>query len=124
MEGAGAVHPETPAMSGVDPRLALAVAKYLCRYRSVGLLRLALDLLKDPSLREVWQKLGVDPAQALSGGPLLFKAARIVREHVEYLEQRGVAEFVETAAYAFPNLVNVVYLPGVNVANWKGKPCP
>ena len=111
-------------MTAVDPRLALAAAKHLCRRRSVGLLRLTLDLLKDPGLREVWLKLGVDPAQALAGGPLLFKAARVVREHVEYLEYRGVAEFVETAAYAFPNLVNAVYLPGVNVANWKGKPCP
>jgi hypothetical protein len=110
-------------MTDVDPRLALAIAKHLCRHRSVGLLRLALDLLKDPSLREVWLKLGVDPSQTLSGGPLLFKAARIVMEHVEYLEYRGVAEFVGTAARALPNLVNVVYLPGVNVANWKGRPC-
>ncbi len=110
-------------MSGVDPRLALAAAKYLCRHKSVGLLRLTVDLLKDPSLREVWLKLGVDPSQAAAGGPLLFKAARIVQEHVEYLEHRGVAEFVETAARVLPNLVNVVYLPGVNVANWKGKPC-
>jgi len=110
-------------MSGVDPRLALAVAKYLCRHRSVGLLRMTLDLLKDPSLREAWLKLGVDPAQALPGGPLLFKAARIVMEHVEYLEYRGVAEFVGTVARRLPNLVNVVYLPGVNVANWKGRPC-
>jgi len=123
MEGAGAVHPETPAMSVVDPRLALAVAKYLCRHRSVGLLRLALDLLKDPSLRETWLKLGIDPSQVAAGGPLLFKAARIVMEHVEYLEYRGVAEFVGTVARVLPNLVNVVYLPGVNVANWKGKPC-
>ncbi len=110
-------------MTGIDPRLALAVAKYLCRHRSVGLLRLTIDLLKDSSLREVWLKLGVDPSQAATGGPLLFKAARIVREHVEYLEQQGVAEFVGTVARVLPNLVNVVYLPGVNVANWKGRPC-
>ncbi len=110
-------------MSGVDPRLALAIVKYLCLHRSVGLLRLALDLLKDPELREVWLKLGVDPSQAAAGGSLLFKAARIVMEHVEYLEQQGVAEFVGTVARVLPNLVNVVYLPGVNVANWKGRPC-
>jgi hypothetical protein len=109
--------------SAVDPRLALAAARYLCRHRSVGLLRMTLDLLKEPELREVWKKLGVDPAQALPGGPLLFKAARIVQEHVQYLEQRGVAGFVETAVYVFPNLMNVVRLPGINVANWKGKPC-
>jgi len=107
----------------VDPRLALAIAKYLCRHKSVGLLRMTLDLLKEPGLREVWMKPGVDPAQALSGGPLLFKAMRIAQEHVEYLEQRGVTEFVETVAYVFPNLINVAYLPGINVANWKGKPC-
>ena len=111
-------------MTAVDPRLALAVARYLCHHRSVGLLRLALDLLKDPSLREVWLKLGVDPSQAAAGGPLLFKAARIVQEHVQYLEQRGVAGFVETAVYVFPNLMNVVRLPGIQVANWRGRPCP
>ncbi|MFZ8840565.1 MAG: hypothetical protein ACO2PM_16935 [Pyrobaculum sp.] len=94
-------------MSGVDPRLALAAAKYLCHHRSVGLLRLTIDLLKDPELRETWKKLGVNPAQTLLGGPLLFKAAQIVQGHVQYLEYRGVAEFVKTA----------------NVANWKGKPC-
>jgi hypothetical protein len=110
-------------MMAVDPRLALAAAKYLCRHRSVGLLRMTLDLLRDPELRETWKKLGVDPAQAAAGGPLLFKAARIVMEHVEYLEYRGVAEFVGTVARALPNLVNVAYLPGVNVANWKGRLC-
>ncbi len=107
-------------MTAVDPRLALAVARYLCRHRSVGLLRLTIDLLKDPSLRGVWLKLGIDPAQS---GPPLFKAARIVQEHVQYLERRGVAEFVESAVYAFPNLTNVMRLPGINVANWKGRPC-
>ena len=125
MGGAGAVYQRAPAagggMTAVDPRLALAIARYLCRHRSVGLLRLALDLLKDSSLREVWAKLGVDPSAA--GGPLLFKAARVVQEHVTYLQQRGVAEFVESAVYVFPNLMNVVRLPGINVANWTGKPC-
>ena len=110
-------------MTAVNPRLALAVARYLCRHRSVGLLRMTLDLLKEPELREVWKKLGVDPAQALPGGPLLFKAARVVQEHVQYLEQRGVAEFVESAVFVFPNLMNVMRLPGINVANWTGKPC-
>jgi len=110
-------------MTAVNPRLALAVARYLCRHRSVGLLRMTLDLLKEPELREVWKKLGVDPAQALPGGPLLFKAARVVQEHVQYLEQRGVAEFVESAVFVFPNLMNVMRLPGINVVNWTGKPC-
>jgi hypothetical protein len=63
------------------------------------------------------------PLSSRGGRPPLFKAMRIVREHAEYLEQQGVAEFVETVAHVFPNLVNVVYLPGVNVANWRGKPC-
>jgi hypothetical protein len=110
-------------MTAVNPRLALAIAKYLCRHRSVGYLRLALDLLKDPELREAWRELGVDSAKALAGGNLLLKAARIVAEHVEYLEYRGVAEFVWTVALRLENLKEVVYLPGVNVANWKGKPC-
>jgi hypothetical protein len=111
-------------MTAVDPRLALAAAKYLCRHRSVGLLRLALDLLKDPDLREVWLKLGVDPAQALPGGPLLFKAMRIAQEHVQYLQQRGVAEFIESAVFVYPELKEAARLPGVNVVNWRGKPCP
>jgi hypothetical protein len=111
-------------MTAVDPRLALAAARYLCRHRSVGYLRLTLDLLKEQGLRETWLKLGVDPAKALAGGNLLLKAARIVAEHVEYLEYRGVAEFVWTVALRFENLKEVVYLPGVNVANWRGKPCP
>jgi hypothetical protein len=110
-------------MTAVDPRLALAAAKYLCRHHSVGLLRMTLDLLKEPELREVWPKLGVDPAQALPGGPLLFKAARVVQEHVAYLQQRGVAELIESAVYVFPNLMNVARLPGINVANWTGKLC-
>jgi len=110
-------------MTAVDPRLALAAAKYLCRHRSVGLLRLALDLLRDPSLRETWLKLGVDPAQALPGGPLLFKAARIAQEHVQYLEQRGVAEYVESAVYAYPGLKETARLPGIQVVNWKGRQC-
>jgi len=110
-------------MSGVNPRLALAVAKYLCRHRSVGLLRLALDLLKDPSLREAWKELGVDPSQAAAGGPLLFKAARIVQEHAQYLEQRGVAEYVESAVYAYPGLKETARLPGIQIVNWKGRQC-
>jgi hypothetical protein len=110
-------------MAAVNPYLALAAARYLCRHRSVGLLRMTLDLLRDPELSETWKKLGVDPAQALSGGHLLFKAVRIVQEHVEYLQQRGAADFIETAVYVFPNLMNVVRLPGINVANWTGKPC-
>jgi len=110
-------------MTAVGPRLALAVAKYLCRYRSAGLLRMALDLLRDPELREVWRRLGVEPAQAQAGGLMLFKAARIVREHVEYLQQRGAAEFVETAVYVYPGLKEAARLPGIQVANWKGKPC-
>jgi hypothetical protein len=110
-------------MTAVDPRLALAAANYLCRYKSVGLLRLTLDLLKEPELREAWQKLGVDPAQALSGGPLLFKAVRIAQDHVQYLQQWGVAEFIESVVFTCPELKEAARLPGINVANWKGKPC-
>jgi len=110
-------------MTAVDPRLALAAAKYLCRHRSVGLLRMTLDLLRDPELREAWKKLGVDPAQALPGGPLLFKAARIVQEHVQYLEQRGVAEYVESAVYAYPGLKETARLPGIQIVNWTGRQC-
>jgi hypothetical protein len=110
-------------MTAVDPRLALAAAKYLCRHRSVGLLRMTLDLLRDPELREAWKKLGVDPAQALLGGPLLFKAVRIARGHVQYLEQRGVAEYVESAVYAYPELKETARLLIIQVVNWTGKHC-
>jgi len=110
-------------MTAVDPRLSLAAAKYLCRHRSAGLLHMTLDLLRDPELREVWRRLGVEPAQASPGGPLLFKAARVLQEHVEYLQQRGAAEFVETAVYVYPGLMEAARLPGIQVANWLGKPC-
>jgi len=109
-------------MTAVDPRLALAAAKYLCRYRSAGLLRMALDLLKDPELREVWRRLGVEPAQARAGGPLLFKAARVLQEHVEYLQQRGAARYIETVV-KHSEVVGTIWLPGVKVVNWLGKPC-
>jgi hypothetical protein len=109
-------------MTAVNPRLALAAAKYLCRHYSVGLLRMALDLLKDPELREVWRSLGIDPAQAQAGGPLLIKAVRVLQEHVEYLEQRGAARYVETAA-KHSELMGTIWLPGVKVANWAAKPC-
>ena len=107
----------------ISPRLALAIAEYLCRYRSVGLIRMTLDLLRERELRDVWKRLGVDTAQMKPNSPLLFKAMRIVKEHVQYLEQLSVAEFVESTVFTYPELKEAVYLPGIQVANWKGTPC-
>ncbi len=107
----------------ISPRLALAIAEYLRRHKSVGLLRLTLDLLKEPELREAWRKLGVDPAQVRPGDPSLFKAVRIAREHVEYLQQYGVAEYIHTAVFTFGEPRELLFLPGIQVANWRGKPC-
>ena len=107
----------------ISNKLALTVAKYLCRHRSVGLLRLTFDLLKDPELRETWRKYGVDPALIKPGDPLLFKAVRIVQEHVEYLQQRGAVEYIDSVVYAYGEPRELLFLPGIQVANWRGKTC-
>jgi hypothetical protein len=81
-------------------------------------------LLKDPELRDVWLKLGIDPAQVRPGSPLLFKTMRTVQDHVLYLEQRGVAEYVGSAVFTYGEPAReLLYLPNIQVVNWKGKPC-
>jgi hypothetical protein len=107
----------------MSARLTLAIAEYLCRHRSAGLIRITLDLLKDPELREAWRKLGIDPAQVRPGDPLLFKAVKIVQEHVEYLQRYNVAEYIHSAVFTFGEPRELLFLPGIQVANWKGKPC-
>jgi hypothetical protein len=108
-----------------DLRLALAAAKYLCRWGSAGVVRMALDLLRDKSLAEVWAALGIDPR-----APDVPRAAAYVRACVQYLQQRGVAEYVDTVRRFYDwrgpkgeGTTDYIYLSGLDVANWKGKPC-
>jgi hypothetical protein len=97
----------------MNPRLALAVARYLCRHRSVGLYRLVDDLLKDPALLPVFAEMGAvemvggAPAAPRPGTPKWWRAYGAVRDAVLYLETRGV----------------VKYMPKLEVGNWIGKPC-
>jgi hypothetical protein len=97
----------------MNPRLALAAARYLCQHRSVGVYRLVDDLLKDSSLLSVFAELGAvevvggAPAAPRPGTPEWWRAYSAVRDAVLYLEARGVAK----------------YLPKLEVANWIGTPC-
>jgi len=97
----------------MSARLALAVAKYLCQHRSVGLYRLIDDLLRDPRLLPVFAELGAvevvggAPAAPRPGTSEWWRAYGAVRDAVLYLETRGVAK----------------YLARLDVVNWIGKPC-
>ena len=97
----------------MNPRLALATAKYLCQRRSVGLYRLVNDLLKDSSLLPVFAELGAvevvggAPAAPRPDTPEWWTAYGAVRDAVLYLETKGVAK----------------HLPKLEVVNWIGKPC-
>jgi len=94
-------------------RLALAAARYLCQYRSVGLYRLVNDLLRDPDLLPMFAELGAvevvggAPAAPRPGTAEWWRARGAVRDAVLYLEAKGVAK----------------YLPKLEVVNWIGKPC-
>jgi len=65
----------------------------------------------------------VETAQIRPGDPLLFKAVRIIREHVEYLQQRGAVRYIDSAVFTFGEPRELLYLPKIQVANWIGKPC-
>ena len=94
-------------------RLALAVAKYLCQHRSVGLFRPVDDMLRDPALRPVSAEIGavemIDELLAVPrpGTAEWQRAYDAVRKTVLYLEIRGV----------------VRYIPDLEVVNWVGKLC-
>ncbi|MCC6020952.1 MAG: hypothetical protein LM577_06270 [Thermoproteaceae archaeon] len=94
-------------------RIALAVAKYLCRHLSAGIFRLVDDIVRDPSLLPVLAGLGAVetvggvPAAPRPGAPGWWRAHDAVLDAVLYLEARGVAK----------------YLPDVGVVNWAGRPC-
>jgi hypothetical protein len=97
----------------MNPRLALAAARYLCYHRSVGLYRLVDDLLKESSLLPVFAELGA--VEVVGGAPAAprpdtaewWKAHGAVKDAVLYLETRGV----------------VKYLSQLEVVNWIGKTC-
>jgi hypothetical protein len=97
----------------VNPRLALATARYLCQRHSVGLYRLVDDLLRDASLLPVFAEIGAvevvggAPAAPRPGTPEWWRAYSAVKDAVLYLEARGV----------------VKYLSQLEVVNWIGKPC-
>jgi len=86
-----------------DSRITAAVAAYLCRHRSVGILRLVDDLLKLPGVRKAL-KLSHPPAPDT---PEWWRAYNAVTEAVRELAGAGAAE----------------YLASVGVVNWRGPPC-
>jgi len=97
----------------ISYRVALAVAKYLCRHLSVGMYRLVDDLLRDSSLLPAFAEVGA--VEVVGGVPVAprpgtaewWRAYAAVRDAVLYLEARGV----------------VKYLPKLEVVNWIAKPC-
>ena len=86
-----------------------AVAAYLCRHRSVGLLRLTLDLTRRRP--ELFAEIGAvevvkgAAAPPTPGTETWWRAA--VREAVYVLRERGLAQYVWEA----------------EVVNWTGPPC-
>jgi hypothetical protein len=90
-------------------RLIEAVAAYLCRHRSVGLLRLTLDLTR--RRLDIFAEVGaveVDKgvvAPPTPGTDAWWRAA--VREAVYTLRDRGLVQYVREA----------------EVVNWTGPPC-
>jgi len=89
-------------------RLVEAVAEYLCRHRSVGLLRLTLDLTRRRP--ELFAKIGA--AEVVKGAvapptPGTDAWWRAVREAVYALRERGLAQYVRKA----------------EVVSWVGPPC-
>jgi hypothetical protein len=92
-------------------RLAEAVAEYLCRHRSVGLLRLTLDLTRqrldifaEVGAVEVVKDAVSPPAP---GTEAWWAAVAAVREAVYALRERGLAQYVREA----------------EVASWTGPSC-
>jgi hypothetical protein len=87
------------------------VAAYLCRHRSVGLLRLALDLTR--RRLELFAEVGavevvkgaVSPPTP--GSDTWWRAVAAVREAVYALRERGLVQHVWEA----------------EVVNWTGPPC-
>jgi len=92
-------------------RLVEAVAAYLCRHGSVGLLRLTLDLTRRRP--ELFAEIGAVEvvkgavAPPTPGTDAWWRAVAVVREAVYTLRERGLAQYVREA----------------EVVNWVGPPC-
>ena len=90
-------------------RIIDAVAAYLCRHRSVGLLRLTLDLTR--RRLDLFAEIGaVEVVKGVVSPPTpgtdaWWRAA--VREAVYVLRERGLVQYVKEA----------------EVVNWTGPPC-
>jgi hypothetical protein len=92
-------------------RLIEAVAAYLCRHRSVGLLHLTLDLTRR-RLDIFAEKGAVEVVKGVVAPPTpgtdaWWRAVAAVRETVYALRERGLAQYVREA----------------EVVNWTGPPC-
>ncbi len=92
-------------------RLVEAVAEYLCRHKSVGLLRLALDLTR--RRLDIFAEIGaveVDEGAVVPPTPgteTWWRAVAAVRETVYALRERGLVQYVWEA----------------EVVNWAGPTC-
>jgi len=92
-------------------RLIQAIAEYLCRHRSVGLLRLTLDLTR--RRLDLFAEIGAVEvvkgavAPPTPGTDAWWRAVAVVREAVYTLRERGLAQYVREA----------------EVVNWVGPPC-
>jgi hypothetical protein len=82
-------------------RLVEAVAAYLCRHRSVGLLRLTLDLTRRRP--ELFAEVGAVEvvkgavAPPTPGTETWWRAVAAVREAVYVLRERGLVQYVKEA---------------------------
>jgi len=92
-------------------KLVEAVATYLCQHRSVGLLRLTLDLTR--RRMDLFAEIGaaevVEGAVAppTPGTDAWWRAVAVVREAVYALRERGLVQYVREA----------------EVVNWTGPSC-
>jgi len=92
-------------------RLVDAVTEYLCRHRSVGLLRLTLDLMR--RRLDLFAEIGAVEvvkgvvAPPTPGTDAWWRAVAAVREAVYALRERGLVQYVKEA----------------EVVSWTGPPC-
>jgi hypothetical protein len=92
-------------------RMVDAVTEYLCRHRSVGLLRLTLDLTR--RRLDIFAEIGAVEvvkgvvAPPTPGTETWWRAVAAVREAVYTLRERGLAQYVREA----------------EVVSWVGPPC-
>ncbi len=92
-------------------RLIKAIAEYLCRHKSVGLLRLTLDLTR--RRLDIFAKIGAAEvvkgaaAPPTPGTDAWWRAVAAVREAVYALREKRLVQYVKEA----------------EVVNWIGQPC-